>query len=80
MLMGIMRCGLETQRLVSSEGRKERMKQQYADYQVVSYPKIRRWMAAGKEIRLHAPSLSIRQKCVIPASTQGESRDRLHRD
>src|SRR6266849_9377227 len=45
------------ERLVSSEGRRESMKQQHADYQVVPYPKIRRWMAAMFRSVQHKPMI-----------------------
>src|SRR2546430_10393199 len=45
------------ERLVSSEGRRESMNQQHVDYQVVPYPKIRRWMAAMFRSVQHKPMI-----------------------
>src|SRR2546430_2696392 len=49
--------GTWTKRLVPSAGRSETMKQQYVDYQVVPYPKTRRWMAAAFRSVQHKPMI-----------------------
>src|SRR6266480_8134515 len=46
-----------TERLVPSEGGRESMKQKHVDYQVVPYPKIRRWMAAMFRSVQHKPMI-----------------------
>jgi pyruvate/2-oxoglutarate dehydrogenase complex dihydrolipoamide acyltransferase (E2) component len=47
----------ETERLVPSEGRRVIMNQQHADYQLVPYPKIRRWMAVAYRSAQHKPMI-----------------------
>src|SRR5437667_524768 len=56
-MMGTTRCGLETQRLVPSEGRRKSMKQQHTDYQVIPYPKMRRLEAMAYRSVQHKPMI-----------------------